>query len=76
MRGVPVRWLWHLSGGRCTRRDVIGLAVVLAGAAAGYGGDRDGRSPWVPCAAADAPGGLPPKGRGEKLLPRNGGTPG
>ena len=26
-----------------TRRDVYGLAVVLAGAAAGYGGDRSGR---------------------------------
>jgi hypothetical protein len=35
--------------------------VVLAGAAAGYGRNPSGRSPGVPCAAADAPGGLPPK---------------
>jgi hypothetical protein len=39
-------------------------------------GTAGGRSPGVPCAAADAPGGLPPKGRGEKLPPRNGETPG
>ena len=38
-------------------------------------GTAGGRSPGVPCAAADAPGGLPPKGRGEKLPPRNGETP-
>ena len=76
MRGVPARWLWHFPGDRRTRRDADGLAMVLAGAAAGYGGDRSGRSPGVPCAAADAPGGLPPKGRGEKLPPRNGETPG
>jgi hypothetical protein len=38
-------------------------------------GTAGGRSPGVPCGAADAPGGLPPKGRGGKLPPRNGETP-
>jgi hypothetical protein len=77
MRGVPALVAVTSShGDRRTRRDADGLAVVLVDAAAGYGGDRSGRSPGVPCAAADAPGGLPPKGRGEKLPPRNGETPG
>jgi hypothetical protein len=48
--------------------------VVQAGAAAGYGEDRRRPVTGVPCAAAAAPGGLPPKGRGEKLPPRNGET--
>jgi hypothetical protein len=74
MRGVPPRSLWS-SRRQPHWRDPDGLAVVLAGAAAGYGGDRSGRSPAVPCAAADAPGGLPPKGRVEKLPPRNGEIP-
>jgi hypothetical protein len=39
-------------------------------------GTAGGRSPGVPCAAADAPGGLPPRGRDEKLPPRNGETSG
>jgi hypothetical protein len=44
MRGVPALVaVTHSSGDRRTWRDVIGLAVVLAGAAAGYGGDRSGR---------------------------------
>jgi len=47
---------------RARQRDTAGTA------AAGHLG--------VPCAAADAPGGLPPKGRGEKLPPRNGEAPG
>jgi hypothetical protein len=76
MRGVPARWLSHSHGFWRTQRDAVGLGVVQAGAAAGYGGDRSGRLPGVPCAAADAPGGLPPKGRCEKLPPRNGETPG
>jgi hypothetical protein len=70
MRGVPALSLRHLHGFRCTWRDVDGLAVVLAGAAAGYGEDRSGRSPGVPCAAVDAPGGLQPKGRGEAAAPQ------
>ena len=49
--------------------------MVLAVAAAGYGGDRRRPVTGMPCAAADAPGGLPPKGRGEKLPPRNGEIP-
>ena len=40
MRGVPARCLRHLSGDRCAWREGDRLAVVLAGAAAGYGGDR------------------------------------
>jgi hypothetical protein len=40
MRGVPARWLRHLHGSRRTWRQHVGLVVVLAGAAAGYGGDR------------------------------------
>jgi len=36
-------------------RDVDGLAVVLAGAAAGCGGDRRRPVTGVPCAAAAAP---------------------
>jgi hypothetical protein len=74
MRGAPSRGSDTFHGSRRIWRVVEGLAVVLAGAAAGYGRDRSGRSPGVPCAAADAPGGLPPKGRGEKLPPRNGQT--
>jgi hypothetical protein len=41
MRGIVLaRWLGHLHGSRRTRREGDGLVVVLAGAAAGYGGDR------------------------------------
>ena len=40
MRGVPACWLWHLHGSRRIWREDDGLAVVLAGVAAGYGGDR------------------------------------
>jgi hypothetical protein len=77
MRGVPALVAVTFShGDRRTRREGDVLAVVLVGAAAGCGGDRSGRSAGVPCAAADASGGLPPKGRGEKLPPRNGETPG
>ena len=54
MRGVPARRC-DISGDRCTRRDVDGLAVVLAGAAGDTAGTAGGRSPGVPCAAAAAP---------------------
>ena len=40
MRGFPARSLSHLHGFRRTWRERDGLAVVLAGAAAGYGEDR------------------------------------
>jgi hypothetical protein len=40
---------------RRTWRDDDGLVVVLAGAAAGYGGDRGRPVTGVPCAAAAAP---------------------
>ena len=56
------------------RRDVDGL-VVLAGAAAGYGGDR--RRPVTGAAVRGSRRavGLSSEGRGEKLPPRNGETP-
>jgi hypothetical protein len=41
MRGVPVRWaVAPFPDSRRAWREVVDLAVVLAGAAAGYGGDR------------------------------------
>jgi hypothetical protein len=40
MRGVPACWLRHLHGFRRARRVDVGLTVMLAGAAAGYGGNR------------------------------------
>jgi len=44
------------SGDRRTRRDADGLAVVLAGAAAGIRrGPQAAGHPGVPCAAAAAP---------------------
>ena len=55
MRGVPARWLGHSHGFRRTRRERVGLAVVLAGAAAGYGGNRRRPVTGAPCAAAAAP---------------------
>ena len=54
-RGVPARRLGHFPGDRRTCREGDGLAVVLAGAAAGYGGDRGRPVTGVPCAAAAAP---------------------
>jgi hypothetical protein len=55
MRGVPPRSLGHLHGDRRIRRSADGLIVVLAGVAAGYGGDRRRPVTGVPCAAAAAP---------------------
>ena len=74
MRGVPARRLLHLHGSRRTWREHVGLAVVLAGAAAGYGGDR--RRPVTGAAVR----GSSPCRRAcvrrtrRKLPPRNGGT--
>jgi hypothetical protein len=76
MRGVPARSLWH-SRRLVQWRDADGLAVVLPGATTGYGGGpqaaghRGRRARQL-----GAPGGLPPKGRDEKLPPRNGEPPG
>ena len=69
MRGVPPRSLRHLHGDRRIRRNVYGLAVVLAGAAAGYGGD-----PRWPVTGAAVRGsrravGLASEGRGESCRP-------
>ena len=55
MRGVPPRSLPHLHGAPRTWRGRVGLALVLAGAAAGCGGDRRRPVTGVPCAAAAAP---------------------
>jgi hypothetical protein len=55
MCGVPAWRLWHLSGDRRTIGDADGLVVVLASAAAGYGGDRRRPVTGVLCAAVAAP---------------------
>ncbi len=58
MRGVPPGSLRHLHGSRRTRRVADRLAVVLAGAAAGYGGDRGRpvmRMPSAPCSSFRRP---------------------
>jgi hypothetical protein len=55
MRGVPSRNLYSVYGIRHICRRLVALAVVLAGAAAGYGEDRSGRSPGPPSAAVAAP---------------------
>ena len=64
------------SGIRRTWREADGLAVVLAGAAAGYGGDRRRPVTGVPCAAARRAVGLRVRRTRRKLPPRNGETPG
>jgi hypothetical protein len=58
------------------RREGDGLAVVLAGVAAGYGEDR--RRPVTGDAVRGSRRavGLAAEGRGEKLPPRNGESPG
>jgi len=76
MRGVPPRSLRHLHGDRRIRRNVYGLAVVLAGAVAGYGGDRRWPVTGVAVRRSRRAVGLASEGRGEKLPPRNGQTPG
>jgi hypothetical protein len=58
-----------------TRRDVDGFAVVLVGAAAGYGGDRRRLVTGGAVRGSRRAVGLAAEGRGEKLPPRNGETP-
>ena len=69
MRGVPVLVLSYVRGDRRTRRDALGLAVVLAGSAAGYGGDRRRPDTGAPGAAARRAVGLASEGRGESCRP-------
>ncbi len=76
MRGVPARCCHNSPGDRRARRESDGLAVVLAGAAAGYGGDRRRPVPGVPCAAARRAVGLASEGRGESCRPATARPPG
>ena len=55
MRGVLPGSLRYLHGSRRTWRVADRLAVVLADAAAGYGGDRRRPVTGVPCVAVAAP---------------------
>ena len=76
MRGVPVPTLCHVHSFRRTRRDADGLAVVLAGAAARYGGDR--RRPVTGGAVRGSSArlvGFRPKGATKKLPLRNDESP-
>jgi hypothetical protein len=70
MRGVLPGSLRHLHGSRRTRRVADRLAVVLAGAAAGYGGDRRRPVTGVAVRGSRRAVGLASEGRGEAAAPR------
>jgi len=55
---------------RRTWRERVGLAVVLAGAAAGYGGTAGGRSPEGGVRGSRRVVGLASEGRGESCRPQ------
>jgi hypothetical protein len=69
MRGVPVPVLQRSRGFRRTRRDFDGLVVVLAGAAAGYGGDRTRPVTGGTVRGSRRAAGLASEGRGETCRP-------
>ena len=76
MRGVPVPLPVTFSGDQRIWRDGDVLVVVLAGAAAGYGGDRGRPVTGAAVRGSRRAVGLASEGRGESCRPRNGETPG
>ena len=76
MRGVPPGGCDSLSGDWRTQRDVDGLAVVLAGAAAGYGGDRRRAVTGGAVRGSRRAVGLASEGRGESCRPATASPPG
>jgi len=76
MRGVPSPALWHLHRSRRTRREGDGLAVVLAGAAAGYGGDRRRPVTGATVRGSRRAVGLASEGRGGSCRPATARPPG
>jgi len=70
MRGVPARRLRHSQGLQHIWRESDGPAAVLAGAAAGYGGDRRRRVTGGAVRGNRRAVGLASEGRGESCRPQ------